>query len=1769
MKLRKFLSILLLAVVALCFVACGKDNNKPVDNTEITEKANEYLNKIAITYAAGDSATSVTKDVTLGTATAEGLTVTWASNNAAITKEGKVTQGDADVNVKLTLTVKYQDITVTKDFNLVVKAKTVEVVEPVAVEVTGAEKVTVGADIQLTATVKPDTATAKEVEWATSDATIATVDATGKVTGVAAGTAKITATVKGYDAVKAEYTVTVEEPKDPEPETIAATLAKEKGAQGWIKGTVVGTYKRGFMVYDGTGYILVYMNNTAFTQAIGDFVEVKGELGEYNGAKQFTDSCTLTALTEGTPYKLTATTLDDAGVKALIASFEYAKKIKVRVTIDSATDSYVNTTVKGGESGIAITYPVDKNAYEVGADYDVTGLALYTKDYEGKTSVYVMVEKATKVDYGFEVSVTYKDGETTEVEKINSLQFPVFELKEPTAKEGYVFRGWYKGSEEAPIKVTSLLLPEDITLFAIWCTEAEAPLVVNPEAEEGSGEYKTIGAALAAAQEGQTIELLAGDYSETTIIPATEEGQQDQELEQIVINKKVTIIGPNANVHGHSEDRSDEANITVKFIIEANGVVLNGLAFNAQGNICLKGVSDVVIDNCNIATETYKTNGSGNRAGCIYSDGEIHNFVIKNSYLCASGASYTSEWMAFGDNVDGFTMDNCYGESTTTTMAGFEGILFYRMSGVFNITNNETHFGTDGYLFWFGYYANNCSEVNIMNNVFANCGDIHTVTIGFRTLSATAEAPCTINFMNNELIEFAPSTIIFGSTGSGGAYTTANYMYNYFDGAYSFKCTFLTGVKVNHDYNCTLGELNSANALKDIKEEAHPLSSAEECHAMYAIATGNVQVSDTEYTITFDSDGGSECAAIKYNDYSKVVLPTPTKEGYKFAGWYNGETAVSLIYKYEDVTLKAAWEKLFSVTFDSDGGSAVEKIYYTNAADVELPTPTKEGHAFEGWYNGETKVEALTENADYTLKAAWRAFVDLEVGEGKTYTTIAAALEAAKDGDTVKVYPGTYAENLTLDKNITLTSAEETKAELTGVITLGADLRSVKVTNLKFSGAAQIKSTTGGTIAQTWATFNTLYFEFSGNDVVTALTEGRFIDGTQGDKLYAKYVINNNSFKAAEGWTAKTVIYLVNQYDLEMKNNLFEGFKVDNVIDIEDTDNGKGLTGDVVNVNGNEFKTITGNAIHVNWLGKLASYKCYYNFNNNTYDVTGTAFEFNKTNAAENGSVINVNGNVFKAVGTAVSVARFPNTVGFNFNGNYFAAAPTTAYFAGTNAGNGKVAGLLLVNDGENIAELDASKVAAYSSVTAATNYADFLDACEEDSAAYAAVAPKATGYYRLTAADKAAIAKVNPTKYVSNKFEADKTYSINGVDVVVGTNGFASLADALTAAADDDVFYLFAGNYTAAACTKSVTIAGPNAGLAATAERNPEAVIVAKLYTVASPYMKFNGVELTGEGNNDLVYANTASKTIIFESCYLYNCNSTFRVKGGAAELVQMINCYIGKCKQFIFWDQAGTCAKFDMIGCYYDNTCGDTSVGRFRITNSANCVWTIKDSYFDLTGNVADCRLFANRNEAGLFKVVGNTFKGSLGLLVENGSSNKGTINFEGNLFLDNDGAVVTDVSSITGSATLTVNMGKVAANDDERKEALKEPIYADVAAVAAAFLADYNTKNGKSLTAAELDSSTSESSWLVAVMQDADLKAKWMWLYKALYTVGQGDAAANPEAEGQTFEDFGVKGFYLTNLCGFFTGTKHTDGAFGTSFDWTSAEAVAQVLAAGPKA
>ncbi|MHC1682582.1 MAG: Ig domain-containing protein [Clostridiaceae bacterium] len=73
------------------------------------------------------------------------------------------------------------------------------------------DKLQVGETDTLTATISPADATNKNVTWTTSDSTIATVDSTGKVTGVKVGTVTITATTED-GGLTATCTVTVVDP---------------------------------------------------------------------------------------------------------------------------------------------------------------------------------------------------------------------------------------------------------------------------------------------------------------------------------------------------------------------------------------------------------------------------------------------------------------------------------------------------------------------------------------------------------------------------------------------------------------------------------------------------------------------------------------------------------------------------------------------------------------------------------------------------------------------------------------------------------------------------------------------------------------------------------------------------------------------------------------------------------------------------------------------------------------------------------------------------------------------------------------------------------------------------------------------------------------------------------------------------------------------------------------------------------------------------------------------------------------------------------------------------------------------------------------------------------------------------------------------------------------------------------------------------------------------------------------------------------------------
>ncbi|MDR2632837.1 MAG: InlB B-repeat-containing protein [Treponema sp.] len=138
------------------------------------------------------------------------------------------------------------------------------------------------------------------------------------------------------------------------------------------------------------------------------------------------------------------------------------------------------------------------------------------------------------------------------------------------------------------------------------------------------------------------------------------------------------------------------------------------------------------------------------------------------------------------------------------------------------------------------------------------------------------------------------------------------------------------------------------------------------------------------YTVSFDTQGGSEVKAVSVEDGAKITKPAdPTKEGQVFGGWYEDKTLETEWDFDEDtvtgnITLYAKWSAARTVSFDSKGGSTVSAQTVAEGARITAPSPapTKDGYTFVGWY----KEEALTNvwnfstdtvTGDITLYAKW------------------------------------------------------------------------------------------------------------------------------------------------------------------------------------------------------------------------------------------------------------------------------------------------------------------------------------------------------------------------------------------------------------------------------------------------------------------------------------------------------------------------------------------------------------------------------------------------------------------------------------------------------------------------------------------------------------------------------------------------------------------------------------------------------------------------------
>ena len=125
------------------------------------------------------------------------------------------------------------------------------------------------------------------------------------------------------------------------------------------------------------------------------------------------------------------------------------------------------------------------------------------------------------------------------------------------------------------------------------------------------------------------------------------------------------------------------------------------------------------------------------------------------------------------------------------------------------------------------------------------------------------------------------------------------------------------------------------------------------------------------YTVTFQSEGGSEVASQIRANTPAARPADPTKEGYTFIGWYNGESE----WDFEtpvtaDLTLTAKWQiNRYTITFDTAGGSEVAPITQDYGTTITPPAaPTRTGYTFAGW---DKTIPTTMPAGDMTITARW------------------------------------------------------------------------------------------------------------------------------------------------------------------------------------------------------------------------------------------------------------------------------------------------------------------------------------------------------------------------------------------------------------------------------------------------------------------------------------------------------------------------------------------------------------------------------------------------------------------------------------------------------------------------------------------------------------------------------------------------------------------------------------------------------------------------------
>ena len=201
-----------------------------------------------------------------------------------------------------------------------------------------------------------------------------------------------------------------------------------------------------------------------------------------------------------------------------------------------------------------------------------------------------------------------------------------------------------------------------------------------------------------------------------------------------------------------------------------------------------------------------------------------------------------------------------------------------------------------------------------------------------------------------------------------------------------------------------------------------------------------------QYTITFDTNGGSEIAPITQDYGTEITAPdNPTRKGYTFEGW---DKEIPKTMPAENITVKAQWEiNQYTITFDTNGGSEIAPITQDYGTEITAPdNPTRKGYTFKDW---DKEIPETMPAENITVKAQWEInqyTIAFDTNGGSEIapitqdygTEITAPADPTRKGYTFKGWDKEIPETMPAE-NITITARWKDTEKPTGEIIIGTN----------------------------------------------------------------------------------------------------------------------------------------------------------------------------------------------------------------------------------------------------------------------------------------------------------------------------------------------------------------------------------------------------------------------------------------------------------------------------------------------------------------------------------------------------------------------------------------------------------------------------------------------------------------------------------------------------------------------------------------------------------